>query len=197
MDLEGKEFGFCITGAYHKIEEVVAIISEVRARGGGVRVVPSRAVLEIARRRGSEDELLERISEVTGRPPLLDLVDVEPIGPRKMFDVLIIAPCTGNTLAKLANAISDGPVTMAAKAHLRNLRPVLLSISTNDGLSMNAKNLGLLLNAQNVYFVPFGQDNPVDKPNSLDADLSRLAEAAMMAMQGRQLQPVLIERSSP
>jgi dipicolinate synthase subunit B len=196
VNLKGKDVGFCITGAYHKIEGILGIIEEVRASGARVRVILSPAAVEIAGRRGTRDRLFDRIDEVTGGlPPLLDLVDVEPIGPEAMFDLLVIAPCTGNTLAKLANAISDGPVTMAAKAQLRNVRPVLLCISTNDGLSMNARNLGILLNARNVYFVPFGQDDPVGKPNSLDGDVGRIPEAAVMALQGRQLQPVLVERS--
>ena len=126
---------------------------------------------------------------------IIDIVDAEPIGPKNLFDVMVIAPCTGNTTAKLANAITDSPVLMAAKAHLRNLKPLLLAISTNDGLGMNAKNIGVLLNTKNIYFVPFGQDNPEKKPNSLVADMSLLVPAVENAVLHQQLQPILIERA--
>ena len=123
---------------------------------------------------------------------MTSIVEVEPIGPRKLFDILVIAPCTGNTMAKLANGITDGPVLMAAKAMLRNQRPVVLAISTNDGLGLNAKNLGILLNTKNVYLVPFGQDNPQQKPNSLVARVELLLDTVILALQGKQLQPVLV-----
>ncbi len=129
-----------------------------------------------------------------GRRPWNTLSEAERTGPGKLFDLVIVAPCTGNTLAKIANAITDGPVTMAVKAHLRNQRPVLISISTNDGLGLNARNLGTLLAVRHIYFVPFGQDKPLEKPASLDADLQLLLDAAGAAIESRQLQPVLIQR---
>jgi dipicolinate synthase subunit B len=120
------------------------------------------------------------------------MVEAEPLGPQGLVDVVVVAPCSGNTLAKLANCITDSAVLMAVKAHLRNLRPVVLAISTNDGLSMNARNIGLLLNARNVYFVPFGQDNPHGKANSLVAHMDLIPDTIGMALDGRQLQPLLV-----
>ncbi len=141
---------------------------------------------------GTAAEHLQRAEEISGRQPLLSIPEVEPIGPKKMLDVLVIAPCTGNTLAKLAHGIADGPVTMATKSHLRNGRPVVIAISTNDGLSGAAENIGRLLNRKNIYFVPFGQDDPVRKPTSLVANFSRLEETVRLAAQGIQIQPILL-----
>ena len=126
--------------------------------------------------------------EICGRDIWHSIVDVEPIGPKKLLDLLIIAPCTGNTLGKLAHAITDTAVTMAAKAQLRNGRPVLLAISTNDGLSQSAKNIGALMPVQNIFFVPFRQDDPVGKPSSLVADLKKLPLAAQMALNGHKIE---------
>ncbi len=129
---------------------------------------------------------------MTGNDPITTIEDAEPIGPKKYLDVLAIVPCTGNTLAKLANGITDTPVLMAAKAHLRNGKPLVISISTNDGLSMNLKNIGLVLNAKNIYFVPFGQDSPKDKPNSLVAHTNLLKDTIEQALEGKQIQPVIV-----
>ena len=129
-----------------------------------------------------------------GKKALHKLEDVEPLGPKKLLDLLIVAPCTGNTLGKLANGIADTPVTFACKAHLRNARPVLLAVSTNDGLSASAENIGRLLNRKHYFFVPFGQDSPLGKPYSLVADFSLLPAAAESALRGEQLQPVLTAR---
>jgi len=119
-------------------------------------------------------------------------VAAEPVGPEKTLDVLVVAPCTGNTLAKLANGITDTPVLMAAKAHLRNQRPVVLAISTNDGLGLNARNIGILINTKNIYLVPFGQDNPTGKPNSLKAQMNLIVDTILQALEGKQLQPLLL-----
>ena len=140
---------------------------------------------------GSAEEHIRTVTEICGRPPLCSIREVEPIGPKKMLDALVIAPCTGNTLAKLAHSIADGPVTMAAKSHLRNGRPILLAISTNDGLAGAAENIGKLLARKNYFFVPFGQDDPVGKPTRLVADFSRLIPALEQMLDGRQIQPML------
>jgi dipicolinate synthase subunit B len=132
------------------------------------------------------------ILSITGREPLDSIPAVEPIGPKKMLDALVIAPCTGNTLAKLAHSIADTPVTMAAKSHLRNGRPVIVAISTNDGLAGAAENIGKLLARKHYYFVPFGQDDSAGKPTSLVADFSRISDTLDAALEGRQIQPVLI-----
>ena len=132
-----------------------------------------------------------RIEKICGRPIIQTIPQAEPIGPKKLLDALVIAPCTGNTIAKLANGITDTTVTMAAKAHLRNSRPVILAVSTNDGLSANGKNIGELMNRKNIYFVPFGQDDPVHKPCSLVADFALIGPTIHEALEGRQIQPVL------
>ena len=122
---------------------------------------------------------------------MMTIAEAEPIGPKALLDILVILPCTGNTLAKLANGITDSPVLMAAKAHLRNNRPLLLSLSTNDALGMNMKNIGLLLNSKNIYFIPFGQDNPEKKPNSMIAHTELLIPSLESALEGQQLQPII------
>jgi dipicolinate synthase subunit B len=132
------------------------------------------------------------VEDITGNEILYDITDVEPIGPQRLLDVLVIAPATGNTVAKLAAGISDTSVTMAAKAHLRNGRPIVVAVASNDGLSAGARNIGELLNRKNYYFVPFGQDNAKQKPNSLIADFNRIPETVDAALKGEQIQPILL-----
>lgn len=134
---------------------------------------------------------MTKAKEITGAEPMLTIPQAEPIGPKGLLDLLILMPCTGNSIAKLANGITDTPALMAAKAHLRNERPLLVSISTNDALGMNMKNIGLLLNTKHVYFVPFKQDNPQKKPNSMIASLEYLIPAVEAALEGRQYQPII------
>ena len=135
---------------------------------------------------------MEQLEELAGNEILYDIKSVEPIGPQRLLDVLVIAPATGNTIAKLAAGISDTAVTMAAKAHLRNGRPVVVAVASNDGLSAGAKNIGELLNRKNYYFVPFGQDNARQKPSSLIADFNRIPETVEAALKGEQIQPILL-----
>ena len=141
---------------------------------------------------GKAEEFVQRVENICGKPVLHRISEVEPIGPKKLLDLLVIAPCTGNTLAKLANGISDSAVSLAAKAHLRNERPVLVAVSSNDALSGNARNLGTLMNTKNYFFVPFGQDDAVKKPTSLVAKTEMIPEAVKAALEGRQIQPILI-----
>lgn len=141
---------------------------------------------------GTSDDLLEKMEELTGHEVLCDIPSVEPIGPKGLLDVLVIAPATGNTIAKLASGITDTAVTMAAKAHLRNGRPVVIAMASNDGLAAGARNIGELLVRKQYYFVPFGQDNAQGKPCSLMADFSQISAAVDAALQGRQLQPLLL-----
>jgi dipicolinate synthase subunit B len=141
---------------------------------------------------GCAENARERLREITGRDVICTIPEAEPIGPKQLFDVLAVAPCTGNTLAKLANGIADSTVTMACKSHLRNGRPVVIAISTNDALGTNAKNIGELLNRKNIYFVPFRQDDPQGKPNSMISDLSLLKDTVAAALEGRQMEPVIL-----
>ena len=136
---------------------------------------------------------MNRSRDITGRQPICSIEEAEPIGPKGYLDIMAILPCTGNTAAKLANGITDTPVLMGAKAHLRNNKPLLIFLSSNDGLGMNMKNIGLLLNTKNIYFVPFGQDNPGKKPNSLVAHIEYLIPALEAALEYRQIQPLLVD----
>ncbi len=183
--------GFAICGSFCTYAQVFPIL-ELLARD--YRVVPifSEAAYTIDSRFGTAQEHIETAQEICGCTPLHTIAQVEPIGPKKRFDALVIAPCTGNTLAKLAHSIADGPVTMAAKSHLRNGRPVLVAVSTNDALGGAGENIGKLLARKHFYFVPFGQDDAQGKPTSMVADFTQIPQALEAALDGRQLQPVLL-----
>ena len=182
--------GFALCGSFCTFSQVFPIL-ELLSRDYTITPILSQAAATTDTRFGRCREHLQAVTDLCGRPPLLTLTDAEPIGPKQLFDALVIAPCTGNTLGKLANGISDGPVTMAAKSHLRNGRPVLLAISTNDALSGSAENIGKLLGRKHIYFVPFGQDDPFSKPNSMVADFTQLPQALEAALEGRQFQPLI------
>lgn len=192
MDLNDLRIGYALTGSFCTLEDALKEMQTLKEAGAVITPIVSFAVASIDTRFGTAKYFHDRIVEITGREPIATIEDAEPIGPKKLLDVIVISPCTGNTLAKLANAVTDTPVTMATKGHLRNKRPVVIAISTNDGLSANAKNLGLLLNTRNVYFVPFGQDNPVHKSNSLIADYTKLLPTIEQAVLGEQIQPILL-----
>lgn len=183
--------GFALCGSFCTYSQVFPIL-ELLARDYTVTPILSAAAWSTDTRFGKASDHIQTLTELCGRPPLHTLPEVEPIGPKGLLDALVIAPCTGNTLGKLANGISDGPVTMAAKSHLRNGRPVLLAVSTNDALSGSAENIGRLLARKHIYFVPFGQDDPFGKPTSMVADFSRIPQALEAALDGRQLQPLLL-----
>lgn len=195
MDLHGTSIGFCLTAAYHKLWPALDAAAGLGARGARLTFVASPVTTRLAERASRLDELNARIALLSHLPAWTTIAEAERTGPGKLFHLVVVAPCTGNTLARIANALTDGPVTMTVKAHLRNQRPVLLALSTNDGLGLNAPNLAKLLNTRHIYFVPFGQDHPDEKPNSLDADLALLEPAVDAALQGRQLQPVLVPRA--
>lgn len=185
-----KVLGLALCGSYCSYEKIFAA---ARALGAEYDLVPimSENAAAADTRFGSAEENMRRLAELCGRAPVCTVIDAEPLGPARPMDALLIAPCTGNTLAKLAHGIMDTAVTMAAKAHLRNGRPLILAVSTNDGLAGSAENIARLLNRKNVYFVPFGQDDFEKKPNSLQADFSLLSAAVGAALEGRQLQPLL------
>lgn len=176
---------FC---TYNKVFPVLKTLAETH------QVIPifSKISGTTDSRFGTSQEFIRQAAAICGQTPLQSIPEVEPIGPKKLLDALIIAPCTGNTLAKLSCSIADGPVTMAAKSHLRNGRPVIIAISTNDALSGAAENIGRLLARRNFYFVPFGQDNWKAKPTSMVADFSKIPETLSLAMEGQQLQPLIL-----
>jgi len=192
MRLQGIRVGFALTGSHCTLEEIFPQIEALIGEGAEVHPIVSYSVDQTATKFGSPDKWKADLIRLTGYTPINSIVGAEPIGPEKLFDIVIIAPCSGNTLAKLANAITDTPVLMAAKAHLRNQRPVVLALSTNDGLGLNAKNVGLLMSTKNIFMVPFGQDNPVAKPNSIKSEMNKIVDTILLALEGRQIQPVLI-----
>lgn len=191
MKLKGKKIGVAFTGSFCTYRNVFVQLEKLVQEEAEVQTIFSNASQTIDSRFGKADDFVKQAEEITGIPPMMTIPQAEPIGPGSLLDILVILPCTGNTIAKLANGITDTPVLMAAKAHLRNEKPLLLSISTNDALGMNMKNIGLLLNAKHVYFVPFGQDNAIKKPNSMIAHTELLIPAVKAALEGRQYQPII------
>lgn len=191
MKLVGLKIGVAFTGSFCTFAEAIETLKILKREGAELYPILSFQTQRIDSRFGTAEDFRKRIEEVCGRRAMDSIETAEPIGPKALLDLLIILPCTGNTIAKLACAITDSPVLMAAKAHLRNEKPLLLAISTNDALSMNLKNIGLLMNVKNIYFVPFGQDAPYKKHNSMIAHLDRLLPAAEAALDGKQLQPVI------
>lgn len=185
------ELGFAMCGSFCTFSQVFPIMEALSKEH---RVIPifSQAVCETDSRFGTAESFWQRATDICGQKPLNRLNEVEPIGPKKLLDALIIAPCTGNTLAKLSAGIADGPITMAAKSQLRNARPVILAVSTNDALAVAAENIGRLLARRNIYFVPFGQDDPEKKPASMVADFTKIPQTLVQALGGRQIQPILL-----
>ena len=183
--------GFAMCGSFCTYSQVFPVM-ELLSRDYNLIPIFSEASYSIDSRFGTAKEHIHAAVEICGREPLHTIAQVEPIGPKKLLDALIVAPCTGNTLAKLAHSIADGPVTMAAKSHLRNGRPVMIAVSTNDALGGAAENIGKLMARKNIYFVPFGQDDPVKKPTSMVADFSRIPQTLEAALEGRQIQPMLL-----
>ena len=183
--------GFAMCGSFCTYASVFPVLEALTKIHRIIPIISTNSG-SIDSRFGTAVSHMEKITDICGCKPLCTIEEVEPIGPKKLLDALIIAPCTGNTLAKLAHSIADGPVTMAAKSHLRNGRPVLIAVSTNDALAGAAENIGKLLARKHYYFVPFGQDDPFKKPTSMVADFDKIPEALEAALQGRQIQPIII-----
>lgn len=183
--------GFAMCGSFCTYSQVFPVM-ELISRDYRVIPIFSDAAYTTDSRFGTAMENIHTATEICGMEPLHTIAQAEPIGPRKLLDALIIAPCTGNTLAKLAHSIADTPVTMAAKSHLRNGRPVIVAVSTNDALAGAAENIGKLLARKHYYFVPFGQDDAQKKPTSMVADFSRIPQTLESALEGRQIQPILV-----
>lgn len=185
--------GFAFCGSFCTHHKVLPALRKITEEYRTVIPIASEYTAVTDTRFGEAKTLLSEMEQLTGHPVMTDISAVEPIGPKALLDVLVIAPCTGNTLAKLAAGITDTAVTMATKAHLRNNRPVVIALASNDGLSGNAKNLGELLVRKNYYFVPFGQDNPTNKPCSLIADFNQISATVAAALEGNQIQPLLLK----
>lgn len=189
--LEGIKIGMAMCGSFCTFSKAFEQMIKLKAAGAELTPIMSYHAATLDTRFGTAEENIMTAENICGRGVINTIPLAEPVGPKKMFDLLIVCPCTGNTMAKLAAGITDTPVTMAVKSHLRNGRPVLIAAATNDALSASAKNIGTLLNIKNIYFVPFKQDDFVKKPRSAVADFSMIPEAAKAALNGRQLQPIL------
>lgn len=183
--------GFAMCGSFCTYAQVFPVLEQLTKE---YTVIPIFSCVSCVTdsRFGKASDFVERVTEICGSAPLSTIAQVEPIGPKKTLDALVIAPCTGNTLAKLAHSIADTPVTMAVKSHLRNGRPVVVAVSTNDALAGAAENIGKLLARKHYYFVPFGQDNPTGKPTSMVADFTKIPPTLREALEGRQIQPILL-----
>ena len=183
---------FALCGSFCTFEAVLPQVERLNSQGWQVLPLMSFTAAGLDTRFGTAEHWKRRLEEITGRRPIETLQEAEPLGPKGLARAMVIAPCTGNTLAKLAHSIADTSVTMAAKSHLRNGRPILLAVSTNDALGGAAENIGKLLARKHYYFVPFGQDDAQKKPTSMVADFTKIPEALAAAMEGRQLQPILL-----
>ena len=191
-ELEGMKIGYAFCGSFCTFEKSIAELEKIVKDGAIVTPIMSFTAFDTDTRFGKATDINKRIEDICGNKIISTIEGAEPIGPKKMFDILIVAPCTGNTVAKLAAGIIDTPVTMAVKSHIRNERPVLIALSTNDALSGCARNIGDLMNRRCFYFVPIRQDDAEKKPRSAAADFTKIPEAAIAALEGRQLQPILM-----
>ena len=185
------KLGFAICGSFCNHPEILKIYEQLAEKHELIPILSDNAA-KYDTRFGTAEQLIERVETLAGRRAVKTIVEAEPLGPSDAMEVLVIAPCTGNTLAKLAAGVTDNAVTMAAKSHLRNAKPVVVALATNDGLGASAQNIAALLNRKHYFFVPFGQDNAEKKPTSLIADFAQIEAAAEAALEGRQLQPVLL-----
>lgn len=193
MQLKGMRIGFAITGSHCTLHEITQVMQRLIDEGAEITPIISYSVESMDTRFGKAEDWKRQFEEITGKQSIHTILEAESTVPKKKFDCIVIAPCTGNTLAKLANGITDTPVLMAAKFQLRNLKPLVIAISTNDGLGFNARNIGTILITKNVYFVPFGQDNPNMKPNSLVAHMDKIPDSILAACEGKQIQPILVD----
>ncbi len=183
--------GYAMCGSFCTLKSAISQLKALSEQGYDIYPIMSPIVYSTDTRFGSAEDFRSQVTKICGREIIHTIVEAEPIGPKALLDILVVAPCTGNTAAKIANGITDTAVCMAAKAHMRNCRPVLLAMATNDALAASAKNIGSLMNTKNIYFVPLVQDDPAGKPTSLVADFSRISEAVTVALDGKQLRPLL------
>ncbi len=193
MKLEGKKIGFAFTGSFCTFKIVLEELKKIKKENADIIPIMSYNSYKLDTKFGTAKEFIDEIKNITGKDEIIHTIQgAEPIGPQKLTDIMVIAPCSGNTIAKLANGVTDTPVLMATKSHLRNNNPVVLAISTNDGLSGSAENIGKLLNRNNYFFVPFKQDNPITKPRSLVADFKYLIPTIESALDKEQIEPILL-----
>ena len=191
MDLQGINLGLCMCGSFCTFSEVIKEVEALSKRGLNIYPILSYNSDSISTRFGTVEDFREKLYDITGNNIISTIKEAEPIGPQKLLDIMLVAPCTGNTMAKLNNGITDTPVTMACKAHLRNNKPLVIALATNDALGISLQNIGGLIVRKNIYFVPFSQDNPEKKPLSMIADFNKIYETLSYAMEGKQLQPVV------
>ncbi|WP_313526155.1 dipicolinate synthase subunit B [Anaerotignum sp.] len=191
MKLEGKNVGFAITGSFCTFDKILKELERLKQEKANIIPILSTNAATMDTRFGKAEDFIKKVVEITGNDPVFTIVDAEPLGPQGMLDILIIAPCTGNTIAKLSNGITDTSVLMAAKAHMRNNKPLVISISTNDALGLNLSNIGQLMNTKGIYFVPFQQDNFEGKPKSMIAKTEQIVPTLELAFEGIQIQPLL------
>ena len=192
MELNGIKIGFVLTGSFCTLKKTIPKIKELINQGAQVLPIMSYNSYELDTKFGKAKDFISQIEEITNKKIIHTITEAEPIGPKKLTDIMIIAPCSGNTMAKLACDIIDTPAVMAAKSHLRNGNPLVIAPSTNNGLSGNAENIGKLLNRQNYYFVPFRQDNPITKPRSIVFDSEYIIKTIKFALDGEQISPILL-----
>ncbi len=189
--MQDKKIGFAMCGSFCTFKRAVAELEKLAGTGADIMPIMSPVSAVTDTRFGTAEFFRNRVEEITGKKIITTIREAEPIGPKNLLDILVVLPCTGNSLAKIAAGIADTSVTMAVKAHLRNQKPVLLAVSTNDGLGTAAKNIAVLMNTKNMFFVPFSQDDYIKKPNSLVAEFEYLIPSIEAALENRQLQPVL------
>lgn len=189
--MNGLKIGYALCGSFCTIADSICQLKILKERGAELFPIMSENLFTTDTRFGRAIDINKKISDICQRDIIHTIVDAEPIGPKRMFDVLIIAPCTSNTAAKLALGVTDTSVTMAAKAHLRNKKPLIIAIATNDALGASSKNIGHLLNYKNIFFVPFRQDDSIKKPNSMIADFEKIPQTISQVMEGKQIQPII------
>lgn len=192
MLLEGKKVGFALTGSFCTFSNTIPQMTKLIEEGAEVVPIMSFNAHDMDTKFGKAEDFINKIKEITKNEIIHTIDGAEPIGPKHLTDIMVIAPCSGNTLGKMANGITDTPVLMAAKSHLRNENPLVIAISTNDGLSGSAESIGKLLNRKHLYFVPFRQDNPITKPRSLVFDPNHIVDTVKKALDGEQIQPILL-----
>ena len=192
MDIKNKKIGYIFTGSFCTFSKSIPIIKELKKLGADIIPIMSYNSYESDTKFGTSSSIIKEIEEITNKKIIHTIPGAEPIGPKKLTDIMVICPCSGNTISKLAYDIIDTPATMAAKSHLRNDLPIVIAVSTNNGLGANAENIGKLLNRRNYYFVPFTQDNPITKPRSVVADFNMVIKTIEYALDGKQISPILI-----